>query len=63
MLPFKIDVTHHEHAVMATLGHGSSQVSIFPVAGKSIGNGSNERIFLMGWMQHKSHGPENVTGA
>lgn len=44
-------------------GHGSALwVSIFPVVGKTIGNGWDERIFLMGWMRHQSHWPENVTG-
>lgn len=43
--------------------HGSALwVSIFPVVGKTIGNGWNERIFLMGWMHHQSHWPENMTG-
>lgn len=50
--------------VMAILGHASAlQVSIFPVLGKPTGDGWDEKIFLMGWMQYKPHWPENDQGS
>lgn len=47
--------------VMAILGHGwALQVSIFPVLGKPTGDGWDERIFLIGSMQYKSHWPRMI---